>query len=236
MLSVSQNLFLGTWVHLHEILKLIALFQSQTIDLETMEYVRMDAMVADRLHTNPRTYDIFGFCGLSIFSEFFLHGDIEATAVPGDGFMEQKDLKDEKELKPQNKLTGAEKLVLSLEMAEGIAVMHGNTDGIIVHDDIQLPQFLFNEDKSMLKINDFNRAEFMFWDEKNQEYCPYRNGRGHGNWRSPEEYKDDPLDESIDVWSLGNNMYSILTGLEPFYNMKIKEMQVRLARVSFLFF
>ena len=31
-------------------------------------------------------------------------------------------------------------------------------------------------------------------------------------WRAPEEYLDRPLDEKIDIWSLGNNMYSLLTG------------------------
>lgn len=36
-------------------------------------------------------------------------------------------------------------------------------------------------------------------------------------WRAPQEYKDEPLDEKIDIWSLGNNIYSLLTGLSPFY-------------------
>jgi serine/threonine protein kinase len=39
-----------------------------------------------------------------------------------------------------------------------------------------------------------------------------------GQWRSPEEYQDLPLDEKIDVFSLGNNLFSILTGLSPFYS------------------
>ena len=37
-------------------------------------------------------------------------------------------------------------------------------------------------------------------------------------WRSPEEYFDYDLDEQVDVYSLGNNMYSVLTGLYPFYD------------------
>ena len=39
-------------------------------------------------------------------------------------------------------------------------------------------------------------------------------------WRSPEEYVDNPLNEKIDVWSLGNNLYSLLTGLYPFPRAK----------------
>jgi serine/threonine protein kinase len=37
-------------------------------------------------------------------------------------------------------------------------------------------------------------------------------------WRAPEEYLDLPLNEKIDIWSLGNNMYSLLTGLYPLYH------------------
>lgn len=140
----------------------------------------MDAMVAERLSASPRTFEIYGFCGLGILSEFFYHGDIEDTAIQGDGYAD-KNLHDEAEVKPQNDLDAGEKLILALEMAEGIAVMHGFSGGVIVHDDIQLSQFLLNEDKSMLKINDFNRAEFMFFDEVNQQYCRYRNGKGGGN-------------------------------------------------------
>jgi len=38
-------------------------------------------------------------------------------------------------------------------------------------------------------------------------------------WRAPEEYKDDPLNEAIDIWSLGNNFFGILTGYSPFVKL-----------------
>jgi len=38
-------------------------------------------------------------------------------------------------------------------------------------------------------------------------------------WRAPEEYRDKPLDEKIDIWSLGCNMYALLTGMYPFYDI-----------------
>lgn len=151
------------------------------VEHDNFEFVRMDAMVAERLSSNPRTFDIYGFCGLGIMSEFFYHGDIERFAISGDGHADQG--YDRDELEPQNNLKAKEKLVLSLEMAEGIAVLHGYGGGIIVHDDIQLSQYLLNKKKTMLKINDFNRAEFMLYDETAQRYCPYRNGKGNGNVR-----------------------------------------------------
>lgn len=219
------------------------------VAVDNFEFVRMDAMVAERLSSTPRTFDIYGFCGLGIISEFFYHGDIEGLVIGGDGHAQQD--YDREELQPQNDLTGKEKLVLALEMAEGIAVLHGYGGGPIVHDDIQLPQYLLNKEKTMLKINDFNRAEFMLFDETTQKYCRYRNGQGNGNvrvlfligrskeirqcshlllflqWRSPEEYKDGLLNEKIDIWSLGNNMYALLTGLNPIYWTNTDGVKVR---------
>jgi hypothetical protein len=172
-------------------------------DFKKYEFVRMDAIVAERLSFSPRTYNIYGFCGIGIMSEYFYHGDIENDVTGGErGDMKSEDLQDEAGLKPQNNLTGIEKLVLSLEMAEAIAELHGYTNGLIVHDDIQLSQFLFNQNRTRLILNDFNRAEFPLFDEKADDYCRYKNGRGGGNWRAPEEYRDDPLLEEIDVWSM----------------------------------
>jgi serine/threonine protein kinase len=102
---------------------------------------------------------------------------------------------------------------------------------VIVHQDIQLSQFLFNNDLTRVKLNDFNRAEFVLWDEANNEYCKYTEGKGHGDWRSPEEFVDGLLNEKVDVFSLGNNFYSILTGLWVFYDSKdTKETQARVKK------
>lgn len=37
-------------------------------------------------------------------------------------------------------------------------------------------------------------------------------------WRAPEEYLDEPLNEKVDIFSLGNNFYTLLTGESPFYD------------------
>jgi hypothetical protein len=109
------------------------------------EFVRMDAMVAERLTSSPRIYDIYAFCGLSILSEFFPHGDIEGEVVIGSGYppSEKKKKKRKKrkreepdELRPYNNLSSEQKLVISLQMAEAIADLHGDKDGVIVHQDM----------------------------------------------------------------------------------------------------
>jgi hypothetical protein len=70
-------------------------------------------------------------------------------------------------------------------MAEAIADLHGFKDGVMVHDDIQLPQFLFSNN-NRIKLNDFNRGEVMLYDEIHEKYCRYTNGEGGGDWRAPE--------------------------------------------------
>ena len=45
------------------------------------EYVRLDAIIAERLTSIPIIYDIYAYCGLSIFSEFFPEGDLEYMII-----------------------------------------------------------------------------------------------------------------------------------------------------------
>jgi serine/threonine protein kinase len=40
-------------------------------------------------------------------------------------------------------------------------------------------------------------------------------------YRSPEEFRGDFIDEKVDVYSMGNNIYTLLTGLWPFYESSI---------------
>lgn len=142
--------------------------------------------MAERLTSSPRIYDIYGSCGLGILSEFFPHGDFEDVAVPGgEGYMRPEKLHDGYAVKPQNNLTAMEKLEASLQMVEALADLHGHAGGVIVHQDMQLSQYLWTEDKSKLKLNDFNRAEFLLWDEDSGEYCRYYEGRGQGTVRTP---------------------------------------------------
>ena len=178
----------------------------------------MDALITERFTSNHQFVDLYGHCGASMLSEYLRKGDLERKAIPGTGFTQQADLHDEDDVKPWNTFSASEKLSLSLQMAELIAALHEYPHGRIVHNDIQLSQFLFDA-SGRLKFNDFNRGEIMLWDEQKQDYCRYRNGPGSGNNRAPEEYFDKPLNEKIDVYSYGNGVYGLLTGLWPFYTL-----------------
>ena len=94
----------------------------------------MDAIVAERLTSSRRIYNIYGTCGIGIMSELFPHGHIEAFSITED-VIERTD-KTEGPLICYNNLPGLTKLELSLHMAEALADLHGYAGGVIVHQDV----------------------------------------------------------------------------------------------------
>lgn len=192
---------------------------------DIMEASRQEVLVMERLSSSPRIVDIYGACATSVTIEF-MPVEVEDNIIKGDGYMKEEDLqKCEAESKEPdhickgNPYSATEKLEMALGMAEAIADLHGFKDGVIVHDDIQPCQFLRNRSGHM-KLNDFNRAEVMLFDLKHNEYCKYNNGGVYGNARAPEEDAEEDLDEQIDVYSLGNIYYELLTGLWNFYQFE----------------
>jgi serine/threonine protein kinase len=199
------------------------------MDYEKHEYVRVDALVTERMTSNDLIVNIFGYTGFSLIGEMFFDGDIEQDVVGRDERSRYFKPHLSEDLIVLNNFTGSEKLKLALSMVQPVAALHNYADGVIVHDDIQLSQFLWTDaSKIAMKLNDFNRAEIMFWDDENEEYCKYHNGKGAGDvscfvfeplsfprhvlvssmlvrpkWRAPEEYKDEPINEKIDIFSLG---------------------------------
>jgi len=180
------------------------------------EFIRVDALVMERLTSSPRIVDIYGHCGTTVMTEQ-LEYDVERYIITESGYPGKHGLQDKHDVKPQNDYTASEKLEMALEMALSIGELHSFEGGVIVHDDIQLSQFLINSE-GKLKLNDFNRAEVMLYDAKHKQYCRYRNGSVYGNYRAPEEFSNRHLNEKIDVWSMGNNIYALLTGLWVYYD------------------
>jgi serine/threonine protein kinase len=151
---------------------------------EDFEYMRMDAVVNEKLNGNPEIVHSYAFCGNSILGEAMALGDMLQIAFPS-GLpvpvsRKKPNVDSEDDLVVYNTLSGTQKLELSLQMAEAVLLLHSYPGGVIVHDDIYLSQFLLTE-KGTVKLNDFNRAEIMLWNEKDQEYCKYRNEPGGGN-------------------------------------------------------
>lgn len=200
--------------HAKAVLK-VARYTKHEMNYRPLFNAKRDAIIMERLSGFANIVDIYGHCGSSVMVESLPH-EVEVKIVPGGGWKEQSELNDKDDVDIANNFTVPEKLYLALEMASSIAVLHGFEGGVIVHDDIQLCQWLRNDDFK-LKLGDFNRARVLAWNQKTQEYCEYDNGHGYGNYRSPEEYGEKPLLEKHDVWSFGNNLYALLTGLWIFY-------------------
>ena len=147
---------------------------------DDFEYMRMDAIVNEKLNGNPEIVHSYSFCGNSIIGEAMAFGDLHKLAVPAGIGRQLPNIDNEKDLVVRNTLSGTQKLEWSLQMAESLLLLHSFPSGVIVHDDIQLSQFLLSE-SGKLKLNDFNRAEIMLWNERDQEYCKYRNYPGWGD-------------------------------------------------------
>jgi hypothetical protein len=172
---------------------------SYNITRQTMLEIDTEALVMERL-SSPRIMKIYGHCSTSVGTEF-VEKEIEDIIVPRGGYlnsenknsntynnngndngnnsMENED-KNENLLISQNKLNATEKLNIALEMALSIADLHGFKDGVIVHDDIQLRQWLRASDGRLI-LGDFNRAIIMRWNDVDKQYCKFRSGTVFGD-------------------------------------------------------
>lgn len=140
-------------------------------DLSDLEQMRLDAMIANEF--SSQTVSTFGHCGVHMLTEV-MRTDLERLAVPWGGMEAAAPT-----TLVRNSIPVATKLSFALQMAMAVEALHSHTGGVIVHDDIQLSQFLLHVDGT-LKLNDFNRAEIMRFDPITGTYCRYQNGRGPG--------------------------------------------------------
>eukprot|EP00581_Thalassiosira_minuscula_P014663 CAMPEP_0183717510 /NCGR_PEP_ID=MMETSP0737-20130205/11110_1 /TAXON_ID=385413 /ORGANISM="Thalassiosira miniscula, Strain CCMP1093" /LENGTH=631 /DNA_ID=CAMNT_0025946973 /DNA_START=240 /DNA_END=2132 /DNA_ORIENTATION=+ len=184
--------------------------------IEYKDDMRKDAMMMELLSSSPHAINIHSHCAMSSVTEF-APIDIEEYVLPTTGYAPKmfmrRGAKNTDLDGPLNEhISPEEKLQIALEMAKCLATMHGFDDGVIAHVDVQISQFFRGQD-GFMKIIDYNRAEPLLYDIKNEKYCNWRNGHpGDGSNRAPEENIDAPLTEKIDVYSLGNVFYALLTG------------------------
>ena len=192
---------------------------------ERFHKTRMDALVMERLSLSPRITEMYGFCSTSIMTEP-LPGEVLEEAVPNRGKINRQDLLDKDDVNPKNPYSPEQKLEMALTMAEALADLHGFEGGIIVHDDIDLGQYLRTSD-GRIKLNDFNRAKALLYDSIKEEYCNYYNGFMQSRYRAPEEYVPTSVNQSIDIFSLGSCFYGLLTGLPPYYGLDGEDFRVK---------
>lgn len=124
----------------------------------------MDAIVAERLTASPRIYNIHGYCGIGIMSEFYENGHVEAAALQlSDDFVVTHN--ETGPLICYNDLPAKRKLTLSLQMAEALADLHGYPGGAIVHSDVvshQMSRSFLQSDLFHLLIHQWTDNNLIF--------------------------------------------------------------------------
>ena len=86
----------------------------------------------------------------------------------------------------------------------------------ITDDDISLDQWMLSEDGKVI-FNDFNNMVPLEWNFRRREYCTFW-AHYPGTFKAPEVYGGGHyVTEQVDIWPLGNLIFSLLTGLKPWY-------------------
>mmetsp|Transcript_10335 Transcript_10335/g.23178 ORF Transcript_10335/g.23178 Transcript_10335/m.23178 type:complete len:511 (+) Transcript_10335:27-1559(+) len=205
-------------------------FEGDKSALKTMRYEhgfearnfdrhRRDALASERLTSSNNVVDIHLFCGNSAVFEFASGGDINDAIWP---------LQDQNgNLTLANRsLTSLERLGIALQVSTALADVHNiDQEGrpSLAHTDITPSQFIMIDGK--YKLNDFNRCRFIRWNRTDDKPCSYFVGRNPGKFRSPEEYSNAGQTEKVDIYSMGNVFYALLTEYWPFEGMEEKKAQ-----------
>jgi hypothetical protein len=188
-------------------------------DLHTYPYElhrrgQLDASISGTMNPHPLFVNIYGYCGLTLVSEFLNDGVLSDIALPiqkdtgclvDNHNVDNHDVGNDdddshshgggrvgldwgnlhKPLLVGNDLDPMQKLNYSLDMAQALALLHNHEHGVIVHGDLWLSQFLVttmdhhHHDSTSsgvvhTKLNDFNNAKILQYDETHDEYCPAR--------------------------------------------------------------
>jgi Protein kinase domain len=201
-------------------------------DLRFQYEIFMESLILERTTSSPTTAAIYGHCSTSVLVEAGqdvthrivpFHKSLQAHRgrISNKQWNELQNASNETSSHPYsfNNLTDWEKLNYAIQMAEGLAEMHGHPGGAFVHDDVHPDQWLLSLDGTRLLLNDVNNAVILSWSRQRQRYCPYWD-RYDGDFRAPEVYRPQGsiVDESNDLWPMGNLIFTLLTGLFPYHN------------------
>jgi len=178
-----------------EVLNLQTLFIDRDYDRH-----RRDSLVMDRMTQSKFVPNIYGYCGMSTLSEY-----------PDGGLLH--------EMFHHKRVDTNTTLRVALDVARGVASLHNlETEGIaaVAHTDISSDAFEQFGDR--FKLRGFGRCRFIKWDKRENKACNFEISNNGGIYRSPEEYEYKEETEKVDVYSMGNVFYLMLTGNEVFYD------------------
>jgi len=209
-------------------------FKTIRYEHDITEYVldksRRDAVVSDRVTSSSHVIHMYAYCGTSALYEYAPGGDLEAFL--DDNFDTPQDY--------TNAYPVSERYLLAYNVTAALKDLH-TTEGIdrptaIVHGDFKADQFVATTTTTTktatskvqslphFKLGDFNLARMVYWNKKKSHPCVIKPDGNGGGYRSPEEYAmARGRTEKIDIYSLGNLLYTILTGHYPFDDFKTED-------------
>lgn len=220
------------------IFKGIFFHRGKIMDERRWTETRRDAVVGSAAGSHPRIVANYGYCGFNVFQEFMARGNLHDILTSEDPYCrEEGDIRDwsknfpptlmvpmklksilKRPLFDGSRLNVTQKLRISLDMAEATAVLHNNPNGAIVHNDLWTGQFMLDDSGERVKLNDFNTAKFVEFNEQRHAYCPFTLSKPRTDYEcAPEDVNLQPSGTERDVFQLANNMYTVLTGMD-FYN------------------
>ena len=192
-----------------------------------VEIQRVDALVLEKTHSSKFIPSIHGYCSIGILMDFTPEGSL-FDYVKG------------ARLAGGSTLPPVDRLRIAIHIAAGVADLHyidGSPVPSFYHDDLDWHQYLFVD--GIFMLNDFNYAKPIYV-QKNDTTEVCRLTKGHmGIWknRALEEFQAianysgfTPFrPDTIDVWMMGNQIYTIMTDLWPY------EKPVNLKRIQTLY-
>ena len=180
--------------------------KSQNFDLRNFDRHRRDAVAMDELTASRLVVDMYGYCANTGLFDWGEGGDL--TNI----FQRNPDISD------------YQLLQIAYNVSMSIHDAHHFDDrgrATMAHTDIKPDQFLYQD--GYYRLTDFNRVRFLSWNEEDNTECGFRVQKNGGLWRAPEEYSYRIETEKVDVYSLGNVLFFLLTGENPWKPLPLKE-------------
>jgi serine/threonine protein kinase len=180
--------------------------KAKAFDLRNFDRHRRDAVAMEQLTSSPLIVNIYGYCSNTGLFDWGEGGDLESL------FERQPDI------------SKAQLLHIAYNVSLSIAHAHNFDDKerpTIAHTDIKPDQFLYQD--GYYRLTDFNRVRFLMWNREKDLQCGFRVQKNGGIWRAPEEYNYDIETEKVDVYSLGNVLFYLLTRGYPWEDVSTKK-------------
>ncbi|KAL7535575.1 hypothetical protein ACHAXR_006585, partial [Thalassiosira sp. AJA248-18] len=185
---------------------------NRSISMRKVEEQRKDSLIMERSSGSQFIPEIHGYCSLGIMMDYMpegnMHDYIKGSRLAAAGGSSGASL------------PPIDKLRIAIHIASSVADLH--TTSLFFHNDICCHQFLFSD--GIFKLNDFNVAGPIYVNkENNKQQCKWENveedekyiwkGRSLEEFQKLLGYNDyaAPTPDKVDVWMMGNLIFTILT-------------------------